>query len=190
MSFAPNEPVSELNARLRSLFGYFDTTGHQLWRIVFSADEFEQRWVSHTPEGFNLLQKVVALRPKYRSYINPPAYVLERAIGIPDFAVTDLVDKFSYEPVWVFKDNLGNNLPPIWPAIRMIIDSVNSKSARIIGAKYHDPEIGSTPEETLELQNTALDKLTNELFGESSDIADSLHYKNAIIVPHKQFGDS
>jgi len=189
MSLEPNETIQTLNERLRSLFGFFSHTANPLWRIVFSFDEFEKRWVTHTPEGFNLTSPIIALRPKYRNYINPPAFVLERAMEIPPFANTDLVEKFSYEPVWVFKDARGNNLPPIWPAIKLIIESVNSKSARSVGAKYKDPEIGDTPEETLELQNAALDKLANELFGESSDIADSLHYKNAVIVPHKQFGD-
>lgn len=184
------EKIETLNKRLRSEYGFFSHTAEPLWRIVFSHDEFEKRWVTHTPEGFVLAQPVVSIRPKYRSYINPPAFILERAMDIPPFAKTDLVEKYSFEPVWVFKDSKGNNLPPIWPAIRMIIDSVMTKAAGTVGAKYKDPREGLSPEDLVEYDNQELDKLANELFGESSDIADSLHYKAGIVVPHKQFGDN
>ena len=190
MTLEPNERVSELNKRLRSLFGFFSHTSNPLWRIVFSHDEFEKRLVNSSPEGFLLLKPIVVVRPKYRNYINPPAYILERAMDVPPFADSDLVEKWSYEPVWVFKDRNGNNLPPVWPAIKMIIDSVYSKSARTLGAKYKDQRSGLTPQELVEYENNELDKLAEQLFGESSDIADSLHYQNAVSIPHKQFGES
>jgi len=141
----------------------------------------EKRWVTHTKDGFAYLEPKVELVPKYRQYIQNK-YVLERIVALPEFVENDLVEKISYEPVWVFEDKQGNALPPIWPAVRLVVEQVYKAAANATGAKYKDPEIGKkgmSKEEKLE----ELDKRAKELFGNETATGDSMAYKEAIVVP-------
>jgi hypothetical protein len=178
------ESVEILNERLLREFGKFDN-GLPNYRIVFSDDEFEKRWVDCTPEGFLLPDKVVELRPKYRQYIHGK-HILERILPVIEGIETDLVENFSYEPLWVFHDKDDNPLPPNWDVILLVIDSVNKQSAKSVGAKYKDPE--SIPEEAIEIRKKRLDKLHEELFGDETEIGDALAYKYGVTVP-TNYGD-
>jgi hypothetical protein len=181
------EPIETLNKRLKDLFGRFEN-GDAYWRIVFSDDQFEKRWTDKTKEGLDLLYPQVVELPKYRQYIRHK-YVLERLIAIPDATPSDLTEKSSYEPVWVFEDSKGNPLPPKWEATEKIIHTVYAAASKSIGRKYHDPTVGSTPEESKELQMERYAKLHQELFGNETDVGDALAYKTGVATPHKHFGE-
>lgn len=183
---APNESIETINKRLKDLHGYFSTTAYPMYRVVFSDEQFEKRRTQFTPEGLKLQFPIVAERPKYRHYL-PSCYVLERVVEVPPFAETDLVSKWSYEPIWAFLTSDGKPLPPLWRAIELIIKSLLDASAKTVGAKYKDPRSGiKTKKDWDDFDHTQINKMCEELFGNESEIGDALHYKEAIIVPSKQ----
>lgn len=180
------ETVPTLNKRLKERFGLFEN-GEAYWRVVFSDDQFEKRWTDKTKEGLDLLHPEVVLLPKYRQYIHHK-YILERLIGLlPD--TSDLVDPYSYEPIWVFEDRHGNPLPPKWEAIEKIIHTVYTTAAKYVGKKYDDPTVGSTPEENREKQMERYKNLEKELFGNETNVGDALAHKTGVATPHKHFGE-
>lgn len=183
------ESIETLNYRLKRDFGYFQGTLMPLYRIVWSHDEMEKRRVTHSSEGFELLSPVVVEVPKYRQWADN-YYILERCLELPENIPTDLVEKFSYEPIWTFRDNKGNPLPPIWSAIRIVIDTLHKHAAGIVGIngpKYKDPLVEEADKKIgMEVRRARIDKLKEELFGEESPITDALTYKQGVVVPHSE----
>ena len=185
------ESISILNDRLLNDFGREDN-GLPRWRIVFSDDQYEKRQVTHTPEGFELINPLVQLKPKYRQWIQGK-YILERLLWIPQGLVnTDLVDSYSYEPVWTFEDSKGNPLPPRWDVITIIINSILQYSANKTGIEYtrlgenKRPRYNDGPknqEEELEERKARISALQEELFGNETEVGDALAYKEGVTVP-------
>jgi len=175
------EPISYINQRLKTLYGRFETTEYPLYRVVWSEDEFEKRLTHYTDEGYELLNPEVRELPKYRQWA-PNRYILERLVVVPEFVETDLTGRFSYEPLWVFSDRFGNPLPPKWEAIVMIIDQVLKQAAKATGAKYKDPE--ADDKSGLDAKRERVEKLTEELFGNETNVGDALAYREGVTVPH------
>jgi hypothetical protein len=175
------EIVEQVNRNLLENYGRFDTTDKPVWRVVWSEDQLEKRWMTHTREGFPLLQPEVREVPKYRQWIQEK-YVLERIVAIPEFVENELVEQISYEPVWVFEDKAGKPLPPIWSAVHLIVEQVYKQAAKATGVKYKDPEI-IDPKMTKEDQLERIDNLVKEMFGDETDTGDALAYKEGVVVP-------
>ena len=177
------ETIETINQRLIDYFGKDTITNDPNFRIVFSDDQFEKRWVDYSPEGFQLLNKVVEERPKYRQYIQHK-YLIERLTIVPDFVETDLVEKTSYEPLWVFEDRYGNPLPPKWEVCEIVIDQVHRAASNAIGRKIEDPsKLESDPKIGAEVRLERIKKIEEELFGNETNVSDALATKNAIVVP-------
>lgn len=170
------EDIDWINSQLEKSYGSELIAGNlPRFRVVFSDEQFEKRWVTKTDEGFDLLHPEVRLVPKYITYINAK-YVLERLI--PTMPDTDLVEKTSYEPCWTFVDISGHYLPPRFDMCCVIIDSLFAQMNKANGfAKYKDPEVN--PEHRLQ----AVDKMYKELFGNETDTADALRYKEGVVNP-------
>jgi hypothetical protein len=181
------EPLETINKRLKDQFGRFHTTDMAMWRVVWSEDQTEKRWTDHTDEGFPLIRPEVRELPKYRQWIKDK-YVLERLIAVPEYVQTDLIEKLTYEPVWVFEDKQGNPLPPKWEAIFLIINQVYKTAANYTGAKYKDPDV-LDPKLAKEQKQAKIDALVEELFGNETSTGDSLAYKEGVSVPHN-YGDN
>lgn len=169
------ESIEVINKRLLDQYGRFED-GRPNWRVVWSDDQFEKRWVNHTPEGLELLHPTVEERPKY--WYSRHRYILERLIPVPQFVESDLVEKTSYEPVWTFQDNAGNPLPPVWEAIFLLIKTVQ---ANIASAGHNAPyklpeEMGNTKEAIA----ARVEKLQRELFGNETSVTDALAYDRAV----------
>lgn len=177
------EPIETLNKRLLQNYGLFNTTNQALWRIVWSEDQMEKRWTTHNDLGWELLQPEVVERPKYRQWIKNK-YILERLTAYPEFVERDVINRISYEPVWVFEDNKGNPLPPVWPAIYLIIEQVHKQAMNYVpgAAKYKDPDIVD-PKDVKEKQLEDVKKLEEQLFGNETDVTDALAYKEGVTVP-------
>jgi hypothetical protein len=187
------EPIEVLNKRLADLFGLYPD-GRAKWRIVFSEDEFEKRlgdFEDVTREGIYLRSITeVRLVPKYRKWINPPCYILERLLEVPSSVETDLIEKTSYEPVWTFRDINNNPLPPIWRGIELVIHQVYENAARRLGVKYKDPRAEMrNPKIAIEAQRKEIDDKARELFGNETDVGDALAYKSGIVVPANYIGE-
>jgi hypothetical protein len=179
------EPIDSLNRQLIDLFGIDTITGHPIWRIVFSENQFEKRLVDTTDEGLVLLHPVVREVPKYRQWIKEK-YVLERLVLVPDVNREELGGvKQSYEPLFVFEDGKGDYLPPKIQVAKFVIDSVYAAQGKTSLAKYKEP----SGEESLEIKSKQVDQLVEDIYGDETDVTDHLRRKTGIIVPHN-FNDS
>ena len=173
------ESINSLNRQLIDLFGIETLTGRPMWRIVWSEDELEKRMINFTEEGLILLTPVVREVPKYRHYIRE-RYILERLVIIPDIQSKELPSShLSYEPMWTFMDGMGNYLPPNLEAAKFIIDTVLAAQGKSSLAKYKDPD----KENPIERKQARVDALEKELFGNETNIGDSLAHGMGIVVP-------
>jgi len=177
------EKLETLNERLVETYGkYLD--GSPRYRIVFSEDMFEKRWTQYTKDGLELLNKEVLELPKYRQWIQPPCYVLEQLTEVPEGVPTDLIDKLSYEPLWVFRTGKGEPLIPVWPVCYLVINQVleNLDLAERGNRKYKDPrEELTNPELAIESRKGQLKNLERELFGNEGN---PLAFGQGIAVPN------
>jgi hypothetical protein len=164
------ETIESINYKLVKEFGK-ELNGAPKFRVVFSEDQYEKRWTSFTYDGFELLQPEVRLLPKYKQFIHEK-YILERLI--PIIGETDLVDKVSYEPAWVFQDKNQNYLPPFFEGCRFVIESMYEAMGMKGHVKYRDPLVSE--EQRLE----QIKKVEQELFGNETDLADNLHYGSGV----------
>jgi len=180
------EPVETINQRLIDHYGKDIVTGNPNFRIVFSDDQFEKRWVEHSREGFQLLNKRVEERPKYRQYIQSK-YLIERLTIVPEFVETDLLEKVSYEPLWVFEDRYGNPLPPKWEVCEIVIDQVHRAAAGAVGKKVdEESKLMSDPKIAPEVRLARIKRIEEELFGNETPVGDALAIKTGIVVPGPQ----
>lgn len=160
------ETPESINERLLSEFGK-EFNGWPKYRLVFSDDQFEKRWTQHSRDGFELLHPEVRELPKYRQFIHQK-YILERLVPVPNGS--DLVEKISYEPAWVFMDKDGNYLPPIFDACKFVVDSIQAKMGEKGHKKYSDPD---TPDER---KAKEIAKVSEQLFGDETHEGDALHH--------------
>lgn len=180
------EPVHKINEWLSRDYGFFDGSLSPLWRIVWSHDEMEKRWMTHSPEGFELEFPEIAFVPKYRQWADN-YFIMERALPVPENVETDLSTKWSYEPVWVFRDAQNNPLPPRYDACKMIIETVYKNAAGYVGARYKDPQdIEKDPKIAKEAKKARLEELKESLFGNETSTGDALAYHSGVTVPHGQ----
>lgn len=169
------EPIESINQRLLDTYGRPIDDERAKFRVVWSDDQLEKRWVTHTKDGFELLQPIVKEVPKYKQYIRH-RYILERLQ--PIVGETDLTEKVCYEIVWNFSDKNGKYVPPWFEACRHIIDNIlNNMAVKSYYAKYKD---NMSKEQYL----ADLQKMEDELFGNETDVTDALTYGSAIVVPN------
>lgn len=167
------EPIELINKKLLEDYGYaFNDKPN--FKLVFSEDQYEKRLTGFTDEGFELLVPEVRLLPKYKQWVTAK-YILERLV--PVTGETDLTEKVSYEPAWIFQDKHQNYLPPFFDGCKLIIDSLLEKSGQSGHAKYKDKNV-SKEERLIELK-----KVEDQLFGNETDLTDNLHYGSGVSVP-------
>lgn len=167
------EPIEDINKKLLERYGkYYDERPN--FRVVFSDDQFEMRRTEFTDEGFELIHPEVRLLPKYRQYIQQK-YILERLV--PVVGETDLTEKTSYEPAWVFRDKNGNYLPPFYDGCVHVIESILSVMDKAnTHVRYKDKNV---PEEERLAHLKAVEK---DLFGNETDIGDALSIGTGVTV--------
>ena len=168
-----NPEVEHFNRYLERDFGYFEAT-YPLYRISWSEDQFEKRIVQHDIHGIELIRPQVVEKPKYSQWIHNK-YILERLIPVP--AIADLVEKISYEPVWVFEDKNGNALPPNYDVCKIVVASIQAAAAQRIGAKYQDPRANPNFKES---ERARLKELQEQLFGNETSVTDALAHGHGV----------
>lgn len=174
------ETLKVINRRLADIYGnYLD--GQSNYRVVWSEDQFEMRIVSATPESFILTNPDVRLVKKYGQYIHNK-WILEKLVEVPEILHDELLNKLSYEPLWVFEDGKGNPLPPVWGVIEIVIGTVMENAAKAVGAKYTQP--GWSKEEA----EVRLKEMEEVLYGNETPVGDALAHKTGIVssgvIPH------
>lgn len=182
------ESLETVNTRLKDYYGSVD--GMPRYRLSWSEDQYEERYGTFndfTPEGL-YLRTVTEVRrvQKYAEYIREK-YLLERLTVVPIINQEELLNKVSYEPVWVFEDNKGNPLPalkivPPFGAMKFVIEQLE-ENMRTAGfyTKYKDPD--AKPDEAKENRENRIKKLEQELFGDESAVTDALHYQYGVVNP-------
>lgn len=163
------EPIESINEQLISLFGIDSDTGRPMFRVVESWTQYEKRLSNVTPEGFKLQHPVVMEKPKYNQNDDDwkDKHILERLVIVPVVNQNEIPSSaMSYEPLWVFKDNFNNPLPPRVDACKLVIDTMYAALGKKSLAKYVDEE-AKNPIETREER---INKLQEELFGDESSL--------------------
>ena len=181
------EPVESINNQLIDLFGVDTLTGLPIWRIVWSADQYEKRlgtYDDYSPAGL-FIRTVTEVREvrKYSQWIIDK-YVLERLVVVPEENQPELpMSKLSYEPIYVFQTSSGMYLPPRVDAAKFVIDAVYAAQGKGSLARYKDPDAGLAPDELVGKRTKEIDNLQEELFGNESYVGDALAHNEAIVVP-------
>lgn len=183
------ESIETLNKRLVDRYGkYLDD--RPMFRIIFSEDITEKRLVTHTKDGFQLLNPEMAEVPKYRQYIHGK-HILEGLRLTQELLPNNTIsEKIDYECVWVFED--GNDRPvyPVWLGIELILESVRCAQEGN-NTKYEDPLIAENdPKIGHEVKEARLKAIQDALFPNDNDITDALAYKEAIVVPRNYTKES
>lgn len=171
------ESIVSLNQRLIDHYGIETASRRPIFRIVWADDQVEKRMMDTLDSGIQLLYPVVREVKKY-GYLRD-VYVLERLVEVPEFQQEELADvKTSYEPVWAFKNERGEPVPPIWEPVKFIVDALYAALGKSSLRKYIDPE----NEETRELR---VEKLQEELFGDESGLFGKTHpgSHEGVVVP-------
>ena len=171
------EPIYILNDRLTEYFG-ITIEGLPIFRIVWSDSQYEMRKTEFSDTGLFLLTPQVRLMPKY-PWIKH-MFILERLVAVPEMNREELADaKISYEPIWVFMNDHGDAVPPVWVAIEFIINTLHAALGKKSLVKYIDEE-ALHPEEVREKR---IEKLQEELFGDESSLLGRTITGEAIVVP-------
>ena len=172
------EQIDVLNQRLINHFGIDSDTGRPIFRIVWANDEIEKRLIDELDNGIHLLYSQVMEVKKY-PYLKD-LYVLERLVVVPDINKHELpTSKMSYEPLWAYRDEKGNPLPPLWEPTKFVIDTLYAALGKKSLVKYVDDEKNTTPEG----KEQRISELQGELFGNETETADALAYGEGIVVP-------
>lgn len=173
------EPIESINKQLIDLFGVDTVTGRPIFRVVWAADQLEKRLTNITPEGFQLIHPQVMELPKYnqRDLDYKDRYILERLVlvGAANAEMLPTVVQ-SYEPLWVFRDENNNYLPPKIQAAKFIIDTLYANMGKKSMAKYVDEEAKNP----IEVQKRNVDRMQADLFGNETTIGDALAYKEGV----------
>lgn len=174
------EDVTILNERLKEYYGIDTASNKPMWRIVWSDDQFEKRFGEYEDRTANglFIRRVREVRevPKYRQWIKSK-WVLENLVAIPVVNLIDLpASKTSYEPIFVYENAKGERLPPIWSVTKIVIDSV-------LFATNHPNPFAKYKENTVEEREKEFQEVYNYLYGDTSDTADALAYKEGVVVP-------
>lgn len=173
---SPDE-LNRLNKLIEDYYGKVENLPY--FRLVWANDQFEQRWMEYTNEGFKLIHPEVREVRKY-SYIRNK-YVLEGLQEVPLHAKTQLTGEYSYEPFWTFEDRRGDFLKPIWPAIRIILETARYNQEHPGRVKYIDPEWDT--EASQENKEKRLKEIESMLFGNETATTDALAYREGVVVP-------
>jgi hypothetical protein len=163
---SPSEPLKVINQRLKDRYGVIDN-GMTRWRVVWSSIQTEKRYVDFD-NGIYLAKPIV--KEVYKYPLSMGYYILERVV--PTAGNPELVEPFSHEPIWVFKDKDDKPLPPKWEAIEFLIHRIHEQMAEAgHGPKYKQAEIdGDTPE----AKEERVRRVYEALYGDETEIGDRL----------------
>jgi len=180
------EKIESINRQLEDSFGIDTITGRPIWRVVWSDDQYEDRFGTYddfTPEGIYLRTVTEVRRVKKYPWVKE-RWTLERLVLVPVVSQKELPTvKQSYEPMFPFQKTNGEYAPPTILACRFIIDSVLAAQGKGSTTKYKDKYDGMSKEEYYEAKNAELQQLQDDLFGNETDVGDAIAHGEAVIVP-------
>ncbi len=159
------EKIETINRLLRDTYGVDTVTGRVMWRVVWAPEQTEKRQYVLDDDVLR-----VAEMKKY-PHIGD-RYVLEWLQGVPHAVSDELLGmRMSYEPIWTFMDRDGNYLPPYFEGCKYIIDQLLSKLGKKQAPEKH-PDSGKSTEQLVAEHNEKVNRITDELFGDQSQITE------------------
>jgi hypothetical protein len=162
----PLEPLTVINRRLKDYYGVIEN-GWTRWRVVWSSTQTEKQLVEYY-KGIFLTRPEVMEVPKYPTQMD--FYILERVV--PTEGNPSLMEAWSYEPIWVFKDKNENPLPPKWEAIEYIIRRIHEQ---MMAAGHNAPvKPDEIDEDTVEAKEERVKRIYEALYGDETRIGDRL----------------
>ena len=176
--------IITINNLLRETYGIDTESAKPMYRVSWAADQYEMRVDKVTPGGVELLFPELMNFPKY-SWIKD-MWILENLVLVPVQQQNEIAGlKKSYECLWKFQDRTHKPINPEWWACQFVIDIVRAaRTGNPMNVKkYFDPDLGSTPEETIEKNKLRIDKLVEELFGDESSLLGRTITGEAIAMP-------
>ncbi len=168
--------VGNTNKEIRYLFGH-SYVGHSHFQVVWSNDQFENRYGEF--EIFSgpifLRTEIGVRRVKKYNYLED-RWILERLFdNVPN--ITGIMANFTYEPLFVFQDNKGNYLEPVFRAVFLLVQQ----------ALYGPPKERITESSMKDREKKELDDdiefIQEYLENENPYQATMLHNREAVIVP-------
>ena len=179
------ESVTEINSRLKDLYGLDVSVSLPNYRIVWTTFQYETR---HNEAGFDIYSEEGRfLRTEYgpkeveKYPLFDDMWVLEVLMPKPAVVEKILVDdkKYSYEPLFIFGAG-GSNAYPIWRAVDFLVRAHRFK-INVMEKK--------TPKDLLieEMKAIAKEKEICKQFlsNENPPLATALSAGEAIVVPGK-----
>jgi hypothetical protein len=174
------EPIESINKRLADQYGIETESTLPIWRVVWSNDQLEKRLMDVSPTGISLIHPMVFEVPKY---LTKDRFILERLVYVPEEQQKELAGvRKSYEPLWVFESVQKEYLPPRTDACQFVIDLVLAAMNRRPGEMAKYVEVDDKEER--------IAKLSEELFGNETQVSDALTYKEGIVVPNSYKGEN
>lgn len=128
----PHE-IKTINTNLRSLYGRDEVEDLPKYRMVFSSTQIEKRLGDFSDYyGGIFLRTVREVRevPKYPG--DKDRWILERFTY--NGSNPELMVKFSYEPVWIFRGRGNTFVLPTWPAVQFVM------KCHLIGMGHKTPQ--------------------------------------------------
>lgn len=181
------ESIEILNKRLIEYFGIDTVSAFAMYKIVWSETELVRELSYYSETGMQLFTPIIIEKPKYKQWIQEK-FVLEKLVAVPEMNIKEVGAKISYEPLYVFEDKYGNYLSPKWEACKFAIDCVHAAMGKESLNHYIDPE--NTTEKAMEAKMDRVQELESQIFGNETDITDSLRAKSGIVVPNNYSRES
>jgi hypothetical protein len=176
--------LKSFNKQLIDDFGYFDATRPK-FRLVWSHDEFEQRLVDHSDEGFQLLSPKIVNKPKYRQWCDN-RWVLEKCTEVPTGHTELTVQPISWENIWTFQNRNGEYLEPNYLAAKFVINTILGVTFSPSNmAKYN-----TTNEQERQQRIKEIDEIEELLYGNESKVGDALAKDSAVGYGTRNRSDS
>lgn len=177
-----NEPLEDINQRLRDNFGIDTSTGLPIWRVVWSSDQVENRLQTVTETGIQLLSPRIIEVKKYIPSLQD-RYVLEQRVVVPEFQRAELGVSVSYEPIFFFEDKHNNPQPVFYRICEFIIYNV-------LFAKGQSGTLAKYVEDPDEEKRKEMQAMLDLFFGNETAVGDALQVREGVVVPSKFFGES
>jgi len=169
--------VKYMNNQLIKEFGLY--LNRPQFRIVWTGDLYEKRLATYTDwMGSVKIREVTEVRevPKY-PYINPPWYMLERAVEVPQDESIKNPD--FYEPLYIFQhfDEKGNRGEYLPPRLDMACLAANVSLMKV-PKRTHKMDKGEFEEKEAKGEQDIYEQIRED----SNDLALSIRWKEASFI--------
>lgn len=162
--------IDEMNQKLIDLYGR-DLYNNPKFRVAWSEQIEKRSGTFNEYYGDIFVRTFIGVREVKKYPHLKDCWVLEVAMPNP---FDDVQGNVTYECLWAFQKSDGSSVPVNWRALQLLL------------YWYHNPKkrlpSDANAEEAKEIE-AEIKYFEEMLKGETSDVIDSLHHKEGIVVP-------